>query len=125
MPNVSSRPLLDDAAGLLIRPYLVSDGRTRPTSHFDHMTMVAATRTGPPDDISSDHELVLKLCATPVAVAEIAAHLRMPAVVIKVLLSDLVESGAVTTRSARTVEESDPVGVDLLEAVLDGLRSRL
>jgi hypothetical protein len=126
MPVVPHRPLLDDAAGLLIRPYTVSDGRTRPTAHFDHMTMVMAATPGPArGEVSPDHELVLRLCGRPVAVAEIAAYLKMPAVVVKVLLSDLVECGAVITRSIEPVPRSKSLDLDLLEAVLDGLRKRL
>lgn len=125
MPVVPNRPLLDDAAGPLVRPYTVSDGRTRPTAYFDLMTMVSATDVRPQDDMNPDHALVLSLCERPVAVAEIAALLRMPALVIKVLLSDLVESGAVATRSAHTSVTSDSIDLELLEAVLDGLRGQL
>jgi hypothetical protein len=117
--------LLDDDAGPLIRPYTVSDGRTRPSAHFDLMTMVSATNVTPRNDLGAEHAHVLTLCKNPVAVAEIAALLRMPAVVIKVLLSDLLESGAVATRSPRTPVGSDPIDLELLEAVLDGLRNQL
>jgi DNA-binding IclR family transcriptional regulator len=58
-----------------------------------------------------------------VSVAEIAAHLRLPAAVTKVLLSDLVDCGAVTARAPRG--HDTPTDRSLLEAVLDGLRRRL
>jgi len=119
-------PWLDDDAGRLIRPYTVSDGRTKPTHHFDLMTMVGATDTKPRNDLGLDHANVLKLCEGAVTVAELSAHLRMPATVIKVLLSDLVESGAVTTRTFTPAPlGEDPADLELLEAVLDGLRKRL
>ena len=70
-----------------------------------------------------DHAMALGLCGGPTSVAEIAAHLRLPAVVTKVLLSDLVDCGAVTARAPR--RHSDPTDRALLEAVLDGLRRRL
>ncbi|WP_229868817.1 DUF742 domain-containing protein, partial [Streptomyces chryseus] len=40
-------PWLDDAAGRLIRPYTVSDGRTRPTTELDLLSMVRATGMEP------------------------------------------------------------------------------
>ncbi|MCX4636889.1 DUF742 domain-containing protein [Streptomyces sp. RPA4-5] len=115
---------LDDAAGRLIRPYTVSNGRTRPTAHLDLLTMVMATGSGPRGDVGPDHAQVLGLCEGPRSVAELAAHLRLPAVVTKVLLSDLVDCGALTTRAPRPMSPS-PNDRDLLEAVLHGLRKRL
>lgn len=58
----------------------------------------------------------------PLPVAEIAAHLKLPAVVTKVLLSDLVDCGALTTGPPAYHHPTDRA---LLEAVLDGLRRQL
>ncbi|GAA1361295.1 DUF742 domain-containing protein [Streptomyces beijiangensis] len=124
MPLPQEGPWLDDAAGRLIRPYAVSNGRTRPTTAFDLLTLVRATGTSPPAHLGLEHTQALGLCgAQSTSVAEIAAYLRLPAVVTKVLLSDLMECGAVTTRAPRSDEE--PTDLSLLEAVLDGLRRRL
>ncbi|MGP3981626.1 DUF742 domain-containing protein [Streptomyces sp. KR80] len=116
---------LDDAAGRLVRPYTVSNGRTRPTAHFDLLTMVMSTGSQPKNDLGPDHAQVLGLCGGPMSVAEVAAHVRLPAVVTKVLLSDLVDCGALTTRAPRPVATASPSDRDLLEAVLHGLRKRL
>lgn len=116
---------LDDAAGRLIRPYTVSNGRTRPSAHFDLLTMVMATGVRPDTDLGPDHDQVLVLCRGPLSVAEVAAHVRLPAVVTKVLLSDLVDCGAVTTRAPVPVEAAIPTDRSLLEAVLHGLHARL
>ncbi|MEU8571669.1 DUF742 domain-containing protein [Streptomyces pathocidini] len=116
---------LDDAAGRLVRPYTVSDGRTRPSAHFDLLTLVMATGTLPQKYLGPEHDQVLGLCGGPMSVAEVAAHVRLPAVVTKVLLSDLVACGALTTRAPRPVEAASPTDRDLLEAVLHGLRKRL
>ncbi|AWI33231.1 DUF742 domain-containing protein [Streptomyces sp. ICN441] len=116
-------PWLDDAAGRLIRPYSVIGGRTRPTAALDLLSLVMATGTAPQGVLGPEHALALGLCDGPTSVAEIAAHLRLPAVVTKVLLSDLVDCGAVTARAPRFQES--PTDRSLLEAVLDGLRRRL
>lgn len=126
-PGDPDAPLLDDAVGRMVRPYTVCEGRTRPTCHFDLMTMVVATGATLRGVLGLDHTHVLELCRTPVTVAEIAGRTRMPATVIKVLLSDLVERGAVVTRPfdlANQGSDSAP-GLDLLEALRDGLLKRL
>lgn len=117
-------PWLDGDAGRLIRPYTVSGGRTRPTGSFDLLTMVRATGSRPHSQLGPDHAQVLGLCGDPTSVAEISAHIRQPAQVTKVLLSDLVECGALTTRKPALLGP-DPTDRDLLEAVLHGLRKRL
>ncbi|MCQ6555841.1 DUF742 domain-containing protein [Streptomyces sp. C10-9-1] len=123
MPAPKEGPLLDDAAGRLIRPYTVSGGRTRPTTALDLLSLVMATGSAPQGHLGPEHSLALGLCRGPTSVAEISAHLRLPAVVTKVLLSDLVDCGAVTARAPRP--HGTPTDRSLLEAVLDGLRRRL
>ncbi|MEU6573712.1 DUF742 domain-containing protein [Streptomyces sp. NPDC046805] len=126
-PGDPERPLLDDAVGRLVRPYTVSEGRTAPTHHFDLMTMVVATGSALRSNLGLDHTRVLDLCRIPVTVAEIAGLTRMPATVIKVLLSDLVERGAVVTRPFNLASQgaSSAPDLDLLEALRDGLLKRL
>lgn len=123
VPAPKDGPLLDDAAGRLIRPYTVSGGRTRPTTALDLLSLVMATGSVPQTHLGPEHALALGLCDGPTSVAEISAHLRLPAVVTKVLLSDLVDCGAVTARAPRC--HDSPTDRSLLEAVLDGLRRRL
>ncbi|MDK0523453.1 DUF742 domain-containing protein [Streptomyces sp. ML-6] len=116
-------PLLDDAAGRLIRPYTVSNGRTRPTAVLDLLSLVMATGTEPQTHLGPEHSVALGLCEGPTSVAEIAAHLRLPAAVTKVLVSDLVDCGAVTAHPPAF--QDMPTDRSLLEAVLDGLRRQL
>jgi hypothetical protein len=116
-------PWLDDDAGRLVRPYTVSNGRTRPTTQLDLLSMVKATGRFPQAHLHPDHAQALGLCHDPTTVAEVAAHLRLPAVVTKVLLSDLVDCGAVTTRGPSPA--ADPTDRFVLETMLDGLQRRL
>ncbi|GGV41616.1 DUF742 domain-containing protein [Streptomyces spectabilis] len=116
-------PWLDDAAGRLIRPYTVSNGRTRPTTRLDLLSQVRATGTTPAGYLGPEHALALGMCEAPTSVAEIAAQLKLPVAVTKVLLSDLVDCGAITTRAPDFYH--NPTDRSLLEAVLDGLRRQL
>jgi uncharacterized protein DUF742 len=115
---------LDGDAGRLVRPYAVTNGRTSPTMQLDLLTMVVATGPDSGRNLEPDHLHVLSLCRFPLSVAEIAARLRLPAVVTKVLLSDLVDCGAV--RMARPQPATDNASNQLLlERLLDGLQRRL
>ncbi len=71
-------PWLDDAAGRLVRPYTVSNGRTRPTTALDLLSQVMATGATPLGYLGPEHAQALDLCRAPVSVAEIAAHLKLP-----------------------------------------------
>lgn len=104
-----------------IRPYTVTNGRTHPTTTLDLMSFVRATGRGkiPADRLQHEHAEALRLCHSPTSVAEVAASMRQSVMVTKVLLSDLIESGAVTTRLPTAPDSTHP---DHLEALLDGLR---
>ncbi|MEU7553227.1 DUF742 domain-containing protein [Streptomyces sp. NPDC044571] len=122
-------PWLDDSAGRVMRPYTASGGRTRPAVALDLLSLVTATGVRPRGPLGAEHALALRLCAgaAAVTVAELSGQLRLPAVVVKVLLSDLVEHGAVTAQAPR-FPGGGPLGAadhNLLRAVLDGLRRRL
>ena len=116
-------PWLDDAAGRLVRPFTVSNGRTEPTVALDLMSQVMATGARPLGYLGPEHAQALELCRAPVPVAEVAAHLQLPAVVTQVLLSHLVDCGALTTKPPEF--HHNPTDRALLEAVLDGLRRQL
>ncbi|MFI7008494.1 DUF742 domain-containing protein [Streptomyces sp. NPDC050145] len=123
MAAAQDGPWLDGAAGRLVRPYTVSNGRTRPTTAMDLLSLVMATGTTPVGYLGPEHSEALDLCLEPTSVAEVAGHLRLPAAVTKVLLSDLVDCGAITTKPPMFHE--NPTDRSLLEAVLDGLRRQL
>ncbi|MCX4966062.1 DUF742 domain-containing protein [Streptomyces sp. NBC_00654] len=123
MPAPQDGPLLDDAAGRLIRPYTVINGRTRPSATLDLLSLIMATGSEPRGHLGPEHTEALALCREPMSVAEIAALLRLPAVVTKVLLCDLVDCGAVTAHAPAFHDL--PTDRSLLEAVLDGLRRQL
>lgn len=115
----------DEAAGPLVRPYAMVSGRTRPKPAGEELTLttqVRALRTSSDhSSLSVEHLEIIKLCRKPLSVAEVAAYLHAPLVVVKVLLSDLIQRGDVITRDpSRTAV---PVDMNLLQKVLDGVRA--
>lgn len=119
------QPDADDLSGhgLWVRPYTATYGRTQPTTVLDLMSLVKATGRGKIsfDRLGYEHAQALSLCSVPIAVAEVAAHLQQPANVAKVLLSDLIDVGAVITRPPAA--DSYTNNPDILEALLVGLRN--
>ena len=119
MPTAEDEIWLDEDAGPLVRPYTVSSGRTEPTVALDLLSLVMATGHVPPA-LGPEHDKALGQCQTPTTVAEVSAHLKLPLMVTKALLADLVDHEALTTRAPRTAADlTDRV---LLEKLLDGLQ---
>ena len=114
----------DDAAGRLIRPYTVSNGRTVPTTRMELLSMVIATgHRPPPGQLGPEHAQALGLCGTVTTVAEVSARLRLPAVVTKIVLSDLVDWGAVDACAPDPMADASNPAV--LETILNALQRRL
>jgi hypothetical protein len=116
---------LDDLAGPLVRPYVMTSGRMQPIrGTFDLVTLVEATGlTAPPElGLGPEHQAALRLCEQVMSVAEIAGHLKLPTVTVRVLLGDLLDKGLVTVQDPRTDDEfmNDE---QMYRAVIDGLHA--
>ncbi|MET9681657.1 DUF742 domain-containing protein [Streptomyces coeruleorubidus] len=112
-----------DSAGRLVRPFALTGGRTRP-SRADFTLIATVTAVDPQPEAAArcqpEHTRILRLCAEPVAVAELAARLDLPVSVVAILLCDLLEAGRITVRPPRPVSRTTP-DLDLLKKVRDGL----
>jgi hypothetical protein len=112
----------DEAAGPLVRPYAMVRGRTRPVNNdLNLVTQVRAVRApSDPSSLTVEHMEIMELCKRPLSVAEVAAYLDVPLVVVKVLLSDLIQRGDVVVRDPSRMPQIPDR--NLLQAVLDGVR---
>ncbi|MGH3796312.1 MAG: DUF742 domain-containing protein [Pseudonocardiaceae bacterium] len=118
---VENESWFDAAAGPLVRPYAVARGRTRPTRHdLEMITLVVAVTTDLDVDMDAEYAQIMSICQRPMSIAEVSALLDLPLVVIKVLLSDLIDRGHLIFRSPPRT--SDVPKMELLQAVLDGIR---
>lgn len=111
----------DEAAGPLVRPYAMTRGRTRPgNTMLDLATQIVSVLTDNDlQTLTPEQFSIIDLCRHPLSIAEVAAYIDVPLIVVKVLVSDLIERGDVVTRHAGAVERPSR---NLLEAVLDGVR---
>jgi hypothetical protein len=116
---------LDEEAGPVVRPYAMTQGRTRPaTGEFDLITLVVTIQPGSPATAvgsGPEHGAILALCRDPLSVAEISAHLDLPVGTVRVLLGDLLAEGLILVREPKPVAQLHNQRV--LKAVISGLRS--
>ncbi len=118
---------LDREAGPVVRPYALTGGRTDPAGDavLDVIAVIAATGPAPtPAEsaaLSPEHRKLLSLCQLPAIVADVAADMALPLGVVRVLLADLLQQNMITVLPRRAARpQASP---DLLQEVLDGLRS--
>ncbi|MEV0999408.1 DUF742 domain-containing protein [Nonomuraea sp. NPDC050202] len=109
--------------GPLIRLYGLTGGRARPQGEsFDLMAIVITVGDSPqPGDLIPEHRAVLSLCRRPTPVADVAAHLRLPINITRVILGDLRRDGLVSIERPRPVAQT--IDERIYREVLDGLRS--
>ncbi|MCU1646120.1 MAG: hypothetical protein JWN03_6395 [Nocardia sp.] len=114
----------DEAAGPLVRPYAMTGGRTAGAGHdLDMLTAIVTARAGPTlRRTEPEYRQIRDLCRTPVSIAEVSASLGFPLAVTKILVGDLIDDRILIFRPPVHHQASGP-DVNLLRAVLDGIRS--
>jgi hypothetical protein len=113
----------DDSFGSrLVRPYMVTGGRTHVVHHaipFEALISTVDNHAG--GILNFERRAIVELCLSPTSVAEISARLAIPIGVARVLVDDLAGSGVVRIASTNpTTGGSDRT---LLEKVLNGIRT--
>lgn len=123
-PPPASEVSGSDAAGRLVRPFALTGGRTRP-SRADFTLITTVTAVDPPPERAPrpqpEQARILRRCARPLAVAELAARLDLPVSVVVIMLCDLLEAGLITARPPHPVARTPELDLDLLQKVRDGL----
>jgi hypothetical protein len=114
-----------EGAAALVRPYTRTGGRTKPGRELDLEALVLPTANGreawESPLLSPEHNTVLEICQRSVSVAEIAARLKVPLGVARVIIADMVDLGLVEVlkTAAANGDERDPA---FLRRVLSGLQ---
>jgi Protein of unknown function (DUF742) len=115
---------LDAAAGPVVRPYALTQGRTRHSGEaFDLVATVTAipARVAIPGGLGPEHISVLQLARVPSTVVDIASDVDLPLGVVRILLGDLRELGLVIIQ-APVQMRAQQVDRNTLREVLHGLR---
>lgn len=112
---------MGDETGRLVRPYAMTGGRTGAEVDISLEAQIQSSTR-------ASHHLgayrweaakLIEIVETPMALIEIAARLEIPIGVARVLVSDLVDDGAVVVHVPQKTQNY----TSLLERVLDGVRN--
>ena len=123
-PTDHGHDWLDDAAGPVVRPYAVTQGRVPQSgAGFDLVAFVVATVPGSSTapHLLPEHQAIIATARAPLSVAELASRLDLPVGVFRVLLGDLRSAGLISLYEPPAA--SQPHDMNVLKAVVNGLRA--
>ncbi|MEV3870377.1 DUF742 domain-containing protein [Streptomyces sp. NPDC049906] len=101
------------------RLYVITGGAEEGRAEVDLVTLIV-TRADPAPTAPPEQTALLRLCRSPLSVAEISAYLNLPFSVVTVLLTELLAAELVQARSP--IVRSALPDRSLLEAVMHGLQ---
>jgi Protein of unknown function (DUF742) len=113
--------------GRVVPVYALTGGRTRSLGRELALeTMVTVTDYGSRNEsaLQLESHAIVAMSARPTSVAEIGAALKVPVGVARVLVSDLAAAGYLSVSLPVSVDERGRPNRQILEKLLDGLRSR-
>jgi Protein of unknown function (DUF742) len=103
---------------LMIRPFLLTGGRTRPAEEAVRLeAQVVARGDATVDPMRFEALQILEACQHLISVAEVAARLRLPLGVVRVLVADLV------AEEHLDLVQPQALSVALLERIRDRVRA--
>jgi hypothetical protein len=113
-----SYPPTDDEDDLVIRPFLLTGGRTRPARDDLRVESLIQSPVGATaDTLRFEARRIVEICRSPTSIAELSAALVVPLGVVRVLVSDLVAEGRVN------VVRHEQLSVQMMERIRDRVRA--
>ncbi len=108
----------------LVRPYARTGGRTRPGQELALESLVWTTAAGRRHEgvVSVEQRFICDLCVESRSVAEVAAYVHLPLGVVKVIVADLADAGAVEIHHPGLLV-ADRSSLDFMSRLLEGLRA--
>ncbi|MFJ8914106.1 DUF742 domain-containing protein [Amycolatopsis sp. NPDC102389] len=112
------------ASGSRVRPYTRTGGRTRTAHDLALEALVSTSEDGRRyrGVRTPEHRQICDLCLDTRSIAEIAAHLRLPLGVVKVIVGDMADAGLVLIHQTELIL-GDSSSRAFMERVLQGLRA--
>ncbi|WP_433431793.1 DUF742 domain-containing protein [Nonomuraea sp. CA-141351] len=109
--------------GPLLRLFGLTGGRAKPQGETFDLVAIVTTVGGSYEltELIPEHRAVLAVCQKPTPVADVAAHLKLPLNITRVILGDLRREGFVTIESPRPAAQT--IDERIYREVLHGLRS--
>ena len=92
----------------LVRPYIMTGGRTRPERRDLRLESLLHTAPGvDPEVLPTEQRAILRACRQPQSVAEVSARSGLVVSVVSILAADLIAAGQLE------VHQTDPVEIEL------------
>jgi hypothetical protein len=120
-----SPPPIDDASSAWARGgperlYVITGGRRASGRRADvELITLVVTRAAARPEMQPEHASILRMCQSPLSMAEISAYLKLPFSVVAILVSDLLADSSVELRAA--VRTDGIPHAELLKTVMYGL----
>ncbi|SED72056.1 MULTISPECIES: DUF742 domain-containing protein [Amycolatopsis] len=129
LPRQASQEYVDEPPATemetsgLVRPYFRTRGRTKATLDLAIEALISTSEQGRMLDRVRvpEHRSICDLCLDTRSVAEVAALLRLPLGVVRVLIGDVAGLGLVLVHSSSPTVGDRP-SIEFMERVLSGLR---
>jgi hypothetical protein len=109
----------------LVPAFLATDGSVHASRNtLDRLSVLTAVGGRVPEGLEPPAQRIVTLLnGGALTLAEVAAYVRLPVSLVKVLVSDLVDHGQLTVHA--TAPNAERRDRQLLERVLSGLRAKL
>jgi hypothetical protein len=92
----------------LVRPYIMTGGRTRPERRYLRLESLLQTAPGiDVDRLPTEQRAILRACERPQSVADVSARLGLVVSVVSIAAADLIADGMLE------VHQTDPVEIEL------------
>ncbi|MCO5974913.1 DUF742 domain-containing protein [Actinoallomurus soli] len=125
-PQPAPTPVTPPAANQpdepLIRPYVLTGGRTHPQRELAVHALTLTTEKGRAlaAALTSEQAAICRICEVAVSIAEVSALLNVPLGTARVLVDDMSRQGLVSVISP---QQQDGHSTEVLMRVLEGLRA--
>ena len=108
-----------EAEDPIIRPFLVTGGRTRPLADNIRIeTLLFALPAALSAPLRFEAERIVQLCQAPMSLADLAAALRTSLGVTRVLVADLIAE-----KYLQLSEQTNELSIELIERIRDRVRA--
>lgn len=103
----------------IVRPYIMTGGRTRATMEdLSVETVIVTSQACAADALNFERRAIATLCDQPWSIAEVAGTLDLPLGVARFLVSEMAAEGLVDT-SGRV----ESIGIAMIEQLIEGIRA--
>ncbi|MGX6600584.1 DUF742 domain-containing protein [Micromonosporaceae bacterium Da 78-11] len=118
-PPAPGPPPPEPGEDLVVRPFMLTGGRTRP---LQDGLRIETLMLAPPAALSAplrfESRRIVELCQAPMSIADLAAALRVPLGVVRVIAADLVTGGYL-----RVTEQLGEFPIAMIERIRDRVRA--